>query len=614
MKFGDITFFDTSKAVYGEVQFLYNPVASTKDKWLNVVSINTTELEASFVFRINREFGFFQIYFGDGRKIHEAPRINVDYFLAKSSLLKYWRGIDFVFLSLETNDIRIARFSWHKDIADFNSSASIYKEGDKEKGVDVMQSKFCNLPAKEISLAMAESLLFDSSDILKDNNYYASLNRLGEAYYALNNHSKALICFEAAASSNHKSMDMIAFTKVRACINSLYNAEDIDKAWIRFSSPIDSAFGRAREAIFLDNRDPLAEFKKAVENVSGVSFYDFSTNEVNLLTISFEILLRGSKGQASGEFPIVYPTKIAIVSGMGWSGSGAVYDYLKEFSEFLPIKGETPYIESSKSLRTIHSSLGNNESLRREVFAFFFYNLIGHSHYKSHNDFKLFMFARKKMMGKDREKYLTSVRDWCLVASAVMTENGEKRNHYFSQLSELTISRFTVGAKVPDGKIALLDNTVHIENSFNCIKFLNNATLLCTFRDPRSNYVALLREASHYKSSVQDFLIAKKKHYKQNFQAVGRAKEFAETVPNLNVEFIQFEEFVISEKFRNRLAERMGLSFERQRKHHYFKPWESLKNVFLHQEHPRQDDIELIEHELSQYCVEPSFHHYVQAN
>lgn len=51
---------------------------------------------------------------------------------------------------------------------------------------------------------------------------------------------------------------------------------------------------------------------------------------------------------------------------------------------------------------------------------------------------------------------------------------------------------------------------------------------------------------------------------------------------------------------------RLGLCHQSQKRFLHFKPWESMRNVVLHQEHPDQKGIRLIEEELREYCVEPA--------
>ena len=77
---------------------------------------------------------------------------------------------------------------------------------------------------------------------------------------------------------------------------------------------------------------------------------------------------------------------------------------------------------------------------------------------------------------------------------------------------------------------------------------------------------------------------------------------------NNRVEIVQFEKFVLSEQYRQALAERLGIRTDQHKRHSYFKPWESARNVLLHEEYPNQNEIEFIRQELSEYCYEPCVH------
>lgn len=606
MKMTDINFSDGNQGVFGEVDFLYTPVNQKATRWLNIASLKIDDRQAAFVFRVNQELNIFQIYFGDGQKIYGRFNIDVNKFINKFSLLKYWRGRDYTLLSLETEDDCLVRFAMHINKVAFNVPASYYQEGCKNCGMDVRRVDFTNIPLDDINLQKAEALLLNHTGIIKDWGYYDSMNSLAMAYFRLRKFDKSLEFFEAVSSSSAKLFRIVDFTKARACINQIFDSEDMSRAWGRFSSPEDLAFGEAHKSAIAGNKvHSLRVFRDAVEKTFGDNPYDFSGSEKQSLVDSFENLLQDSKGILPTEASMFSPIRIVIVSGMGRSGSSAVYDYLREFDDVTPIIGETSYIEGSDSLEMIYNSLNDDVELRIRILNFFFYALAGHSCYRGGGDFKLFKFARQKLLREDRGRYLKSIRDWCVVGSALLTARGVERSRIFSILSDLTVSQFSVGEFIPEGKLALLDNVVHIPHSHQCIKFLNRVTLLCTFRDPRSNYVAMVREWGQFTSGVEDFVKSRKIQYQENYRLVRAAADLADDEANKKVEFVQFEDFALSERYRERIASGLGLDFGRRKKHQYFKPWESVRNVILHLEHPDQNEIRMIEKELGKFCYEP---------
>ena len=160
-----------------------------------------------------------------------------------------------------------------------------------------------------------------------------------------------------------------------------------------------------------------------------------------------------------------------------------------------------------------------------------------------------------------------------------------------------------VGRSLKPGQIALLDNVIHIPN-LQAVEFLDNIKVFCTFRDPRSNYVALLREAGHFNDPVQMFVTKRRNKFKRCHQLVD---DYSEKYPFPNkksVSKVLFETFILSPEYRAAIARELGLNTETQDKFKYLKPWESVRNVLLHQEHSPSSDIDYIERELAPYCVQ----------
>jgi hypothetical protein len=143
----------------------------------------------------------------------------------------------------------------------------------------------------------------------------------------------------------------------------------------------------------------------------------------------------------------------------------------------------------------------------------------------------------------------------------------------------------------------MFDNIVKLHR-LKEIDYMDDTTILCTYRDPRSNYVALYYENLKIKKNVKDFI----KEYKTKRQQA--KKEYTKAINKDSVINVQFEEFVSSEEYRNNLAERISIDLTAQNKHKYFQPWISQKNIYNYKEFPDQQAIRLIEKELSEYLWE----------
>lgn len=595
--------FKSGEAVSVHIDFKCSRLDTGK-KWVDIVSLRRKDSEAAFVFRVNQLDGLLQLYFGDGKQVRGRVTFDALEFFGVEATLTYVRSQDITYASLETEGRKEVHFGAHNGKIAAVVPPHAYREGNAESGIALRRVEFSRLPSGSVSLDTAEEFMADTS-VQRSAGYYRSLNALGVEYFKAKEYEKALDIFVNISSASSSNIDNVAFLRARSCINSLYESSGRKDCWARFSSPEDALFGQARKALSDgDTEASLSMFSNAVREVLGGPSYQISEGRLELFVNAFKVLV-SKEGDDTAVMPSFKPARIAIVSGMGWSGSGAVYDYLKEFDDIVAIKGETPYIEGSQSLRKIYSVLLSDKKLKERIFDFFFYTLIGHCYYKDAGDFKLFKLARGKLLSDKYDQYVEAVQGWCVLARSLCAAQGEERFRLFQTLSDYTVTKFSVGLDIPEGQIALLDNVVHIQHSSECINFLNNATIFCTFRDPRSNYVALLREAGHYNSSVAAYIEERKDRIPRLLQTYQSARKAANESSGKAVEMVRFEQFVLSESYRQELAGQLGLDLGKQTKHRYFKPWESMRNIILHQEHPNQDEIKLIEKELGEYCYEP---------
>jgi len=88
----------------------------------------------------------------------------------------------------------------------------------------------------------------------------------------------------------------------------------------------------------------------------------------------------------------------------------------------------------------------------------------------------------------------------------------------------------------------------------------------------------------------------RRKKYNSDILSLEKQSSFIHTV--------QFEDFVLSEEYRNQLAQKIGLDLKDQDKHCFFKPWESEKNIDNYKRFSKQDEINKIEQELPEYLYE----------
>ncbi len=282
--------------------------------------------------------------------------------------------------------------------------------------------------------------------------------------------------------------------------------------------------------------------------------------------------------------------KKIFVSGMNWSGSGAMYDYLNEFNSVESVKNEIRLLEGENSIKNLSENINNNR-LKIDILNLFRYSMFSYSipvnsevarcinsnvFIKNKSYFPMFCF-----------KYLSEI-----ICKKVKNKlNQENFTHLSSHFFDNTLKSLM---KNPENHF-LLNNVIHIY-SIEAARNISNYNIFCFFRDPRSNYAALYNENIGFHKDVHKYI----EHYRQT---VTNFSKLQESDPSFfkNIHTIQFEKFILSEKYRESLADFLGLDLSTQNKHTFFKPWKSEKNVYNYKEFKDQKAISIIETELSEY-------------
>ncbi len=323
---------------------------------------------------------------------------------------------------------------------------------------------------------------------------------------------------------------------------------------------------------------------------------------------SFAFLLEALKNKTVA--PYHYEPRTVrkfIVSGLGWSGSGAVYDYLREFSEVQAIPGETRFLEGGTGIKQILSAASRPDLFPEAVINFFFFSLLGYAEMTHHSAFKSLRFARKFMASKYARLYAENVTCIAYLLARCLAECDDKKalDTNLAHLVNETTNRIVVGPDFDTGKIALLDNVIHI-SKIKLAPHIDDLDIFCTFRDPRSNYAALIAEHSGFDSDIDEFISGFAARLPKMNASITRAQKSVRKGSHTTIHRVQFEEFVLSESYRLSLARSLGLKVSDQKKHSRFKPWESMRNVILHQTYDKPEEIKKIEDALGDYCYEPS--------
>ncbi|HIP27204.1 MAG TPA: hypothetical protein EYG80_06070 [Flavobacteriaceae bacterium] len=291
--------------------------------------------------------------------------------------------------------------------------------------------------------------------------------------------------------------------------------------------------------------------------------------------------------------------KKILVSGMGWSGSGALYDFFLEFKKvFKTPKEEFQHIEGYKGLRRLYEVRNNKDLLIKELNLFFWYTLFGYISTSTFSELSATKSAKPFVFGRTSGSYSLAVRQFLQDLHSMINELDEEK---FKYLSKTLIDSIIL----PESKefsfddFILLDNVIHA-GRIDTVELLENYNIFVTFRDPRSNYVAHYNENPRFNPDIDLFIESYRNGRKRFKEAFSKIKD------KNNLHIVQFEDFILSQEYRNQIVEKLGINLSEREEFSKFKPWESEKNIFLHETFKNQELISKIENELKEYCYDTS--------
>ncbi len=289
-------------------------------------------------------------------------------------------------------------------------------------------------------------------------------------------------------------------------------------------------------------------------------------------------------------------------AGTGWSGSGAVVDYLKEFRNISFIRGEAPFFEVGdySFLSLVNSFIEGNNFLHK-IIGFFFQTIVGSVIIENNAIFK-FLYLRNKRFKPERS--VTALKQ-CLILSEIISRIIYFYNRKEFESVKVLIQKFGnelvnyVSINVDSKKIALLDNCIHIQN-IHLLKYISNLHIVCVFRDPRSVYVAQCTERKSFDSDVKKFI-------KNYTNVIASIKEMHQIYKNENLKnklsILSFEDFVSSDSCRANLIHNLNLSqSDWYTPKKYFDPSISIKNVNNYIDFKDQESIKMIKNQFCSVC------------
>lgn len=375
------------------------------------------------------------------------------------------------------------------------------------------------------------------------------------------------------------------------------------KFWSDSTDPASFRFETAKNALL------AGKFEEATQDFEGALSDAFSDAEVRAIWMSsMRQLTAAIRGEKIDAPPQPARLKKLIVSGYGWSGSGAVFDYLSEFGDVQAIHGEALHIDSPDGVLGLVANRENTQGFVWAALNFFFYTLLGRGELKGGHHFNVFEKTQRFMNRADPVEYAGRVNAIVHALSfCIWQSKGEGKISHDSlcDVAELVANRILCG-EAEAGKHVLLDNVIH-SFELHLVAYLRDTTIFCSVRDPRSNYLALRREDPGYADTVDQFIVEKGKLLRKTLQILETIDRQIGEGQNVQALLVQFEHFVTSEEFRSHLAWQAGLNASLHQKHRSFRPWESARNVMLHEEHGDPADMKKIIDALPEFCIRLTF-------
>lgn len=298
--------------------------------------------------------------------------------------------------------------------------------------------------------------------------------------------------------------------------------------------------------------------------------------------------------------------KILVVSGYGWSGSSAICDYLREFSNVVPVHGEVGIIEEYLGFKYFIKAINDNNKIYEHVIKFFFTNLIGCYAVESLPFYKPVRSSYNVLNScKNLAGYSQQVKSIAPLLADIVIES--KQENYNSAnikqvlkiLSKKLLDLITLD--IPSDKIPVLDNSIHIQN-IDLLNYMNGVKVICSFRDPRAIYISMLEERQGFIKDPVNF-IKEHSNIRMNIESAFTRLDMNSQD---NVLILNFEDFVSNRECRENLVNQLGIGLNSWNSpEKYFKPEISSKNVrnyLNYSDTSTNYDIAIIEKELKKYC------------
>lgn len=426
-------------------------------------------------------------------------------------------------------------------------------------------------------------------------------------HYEQKNYDLVLKCFKSIFNIEGFNVEFKYFSYTRTAFNLLKTNTLYKNYWQTLSSPYMSYASDLADILVGKNfhrDDVIEDFSCLICHL-----FDNSNVQKNLID-SFSMLVDAVLSvpvqTKFNETPTLHNLYL-ITSGIGWSGSGAITDYLREYSNIHTIFGEVRILEENEGFAYFVRNIENKDLIFAHTIKFFFVNLLGCYEIKNLNFYKPLRSTNNLLKkNKNIENYSKQIMSISSTLSDIIraSSNESYNTDYIKSLLCTLSSKLLalVALDISQDKIPLIDNCIHI-NNIDLLDYISNIKIICSNRDPRAIYITRTNECPGFVNNADSF-VQEQRMLRQKIDLL--LKNLKHDTLN-NIYLVNFEDFVSNKEYREKLALNLGLDLKNWKKIElYFKPNESIKNVsnFTNlQDDGLKKDIQFIENELKDYCI-----------
>ncbi len=314
--------------------------------------------------------------------------------------------------------------------------------------------------------------------------------------------------------------------------------------------------------------------------------------------------------QQRGSYITQFPPRVVFCCGFGFSGSGAVTDYLRGFDECEMTfgRGELSWFNGNErgGLTGVSQLLeyagSRREKYRWLIVNFFLTTLLGVQGLVIFDEKSARTPARYTFTQRQAEKSILSfhfgdaaaIQGLAVLARDLLRQLLSATGSAAVEKLFQDFFREMIGSRLRSGQRCVFDNCIKA-HELECLPLVPGAVAVVTRRDPRDQFVSRSYETIGESLSVRKFV--------QQF----RNREFRYRMALLDprvkvaVREVQFEEFILEPATRARLRDQLGLGHCREG--HESELDKSRQNIGIYKQWPRSDEIAYIEKKLRKYLV-----------